>query len=279
MHLRYSQQYSNNILAFATTEHIGLYMEYHLNQIIVSTEAIDSTIAHEIGHIIDVSPRIYKEQTNNVITQLSDYLDNKTDSDFKIAGKALIKDDIDIYLRGCRVQNTSECNGLFYNYYDYKLGYTYWWFIEFIHKEYWGELYNLYRYNISLIKKQYHFILNNEKECYSDKEKYNIQILNVTSFLYSKTTLRYNITLPIINCGGHLGFEIYENEELIDFSHDNYNYYIDENKYEDDYIPRYKIIAFDRLLEQSNPSDYKMAENYNDINQLKNIKSSFLKFR
>ena len=124
IHLSYSQQYSNNVLAFATTEHIGLYMKYHLNQIIDSTEGIHSTIAHEIGHIIDISPRIYKEQTNNVITQLSDFFDNKTDSDFKIARKALIKDNVDIYLRRCTVENISECNGLFYNNYNFKLGYT-----------------------------------------------------------------------------------------------------------------------------------------------------------
>jgi len=349
IHLRYSQQYQSSVLAYAYTEHVGLYVHYHLDDLIDSTEGIEGTIAHEIGHIIDVSPRIYKEQTNNVITQFSKYLDNKTTSDLRIAGAALIKDDVDIYLRGCRVKDTSQCNGLFYNYDSYRLGYSFWWFIEFLHKGYWGELDNLYRYNISLIsgmsktegmiyltnyivnldlgyyferlgfafekeklfyiknasdtyklkmeelikernidtsikKKiwyydflQYYYIENDGKGCYYNKSKYNVQIINVTSFQYTKSIIRYNLTFPNINCEDHLGFEIYENEKIIDFSYKNN--YIDENKYEKDYIPKYKIIAYDRLLEQSNPSKYKKPENNIDINPLKTKKLPFLKFR
>ena len=259
IHLRYTQRYSNNVVAYATNEYIGLYFKYHLNDLIDSTKGIDRTIAHEIGHIIDISPRIISEQTNNVITRYSEYLDDeKSAGDFSIGGEAMFKDDVDIFLRGCRVQNTSECNGLFYNYYNYKLGYVYWWFIEMMHIGYWGEMDNLYRFNISLIsglsktegmiyltnyvvnldmgyyferlgfafekekifcvqnasetykqkmekliterkidtsikkkiwyfdEKQYNYILNNGKGCYSYQDKYDIQIVNVTSFIYNK---------------------------------------------------------------------------------------------
>ena len=347
IHLRYSQQKENNVLAYATTEHVGLYMKYHLSEIIDSTGGISNTIAHEIGHIMDVSPRIISEQTNNVITELSEFLDKKPNvfGDSSFARKALLQDDVDIFLRGCRVQNISLCNGLFYNYDNYRLGYVFWWYIEMLHKGYWGELDNLYRYNISLISglsktegmvyltnyivnldmgyyfermglafdKEKLFCVQNTSEayklkmedlikerkidtqikkkiwyydskqyyysegtgCYSNKNKYDIQILNITSFIYNKK-ITYNISLPIIDCEEHLGFEIYENEQLIDFTYKNY--YVDEKTYEGDYIPKYKIIAFDRLLEQSNPSEYKIPLNISDINKLKTRKISFLKF-
>ena len=351
IHLRYSQRFSTSALAYATNEHIGIYMKNHLNHLIDSTEGIENTIAHEIGHIMDVSYRIISEQTNNVITQFSKFLDNGpfVTGDFRIAGEAMYQDNVDIFLRGCRVSNTSQCNGLFYNYYNYKLGYVFWWFIEMIHIGYWGELDNLYRYNISLIdgmsktegmiyltnyivnldmgyyferlgfaferekifsvqnaselykqkmeellkernidtsikkkiwyfdEKQYYFMLNNGKGCYYNKDSYDIQIVNVTSFLYNKRYINYNITLPDIDCEGHLGFEIYENEKFISFTHRNY--YVDSNKYEENYIPKYKIIAFDRLLYQSNPSEYKVAINNLDKQLIKSKILYYLKFK
>lgn len=348
IHLRYSQLYSNSVLAYATTEHIGLYVSYHLKDIIDSTNGIDRTIAHEIGHILDVKPRIISEQTNNVITGFSEYLDDEwhDSGDFPIASKAMIIDDVDILLRGCRVKNTSECNGLFYNYDSYRLGYVFWWWIEMLHKGYWGELDNLYRYNYSLISgltqtegfiyltnkivnldmgyfferlgfsmgtdkifkvenagmnykskmeklieennidtsikkkiwyfdtKQYDFNPS-EMGCFSDKNKYDIQIVSVVSYPYSKQ-LRYNITLPYIDCKGLLGFEIYEHDKLIDFTYKSF--YLDENKYEENYIPKYHIIAFDRNLDQSLPSEYKIPQNLTKTNALKNNIKSFLKF-
>ena len=56
----------------------------------------------------------------------------------------------------------------------------------------------------------------------------------------------YNISLPFIDCIGHLGFEIIENKTVIGFTQNLY--YIDKIKYPNDYIPMYKIIAYDRLL-------------------------------
>ena len=349
IHLRYSQQKSNTVLAYATTEHIGIYLKYHLLDLVDSTEGIDNTIAHEIGHIIDVSPRIISEQTNNVITQLSEFLDKMygASGDFKIASQPLIRDDVEIYLRGCRSKNTSECNGLFRNYDNYKLGYSYWWFIELMHFGYWGEMDNLYRFNISLISgmtktegmvyltnyvvnsdmgyyferigfsfekeklfsiensseiyklkmeelikernidtsikkkiwyydlNQYYYMINIGKGCYEDKNKYNIKILNVTSFMNNKDKY-HNISLPKIDCEGHLGFEIYENDKIIDFCYNNY--YIDKNKYEEGYIPQYKIVAYDRLLQYTNPSEIEMPQNINQENLLNSKKWAFLKF-
>ena len=348
IHLRYSQQYNNNVLAYAINEHVGLYVSYHLKELIDSTNGIHSTIAHEIGHIIDVSPRVISEQSNNVITGYSEYLEGnwKYSGDFDSASKAMIIDDVNILLRGCRVQNTSQCNGLFYNYDSYRLGYVFWWWIEMLHKGYWGELDNLYRYNYSLISglkdtegfiyltnlvvnldmgyfferlgfsmrndkifntknestyykskmeklikekkintsikkkiwyydtKQYDF-KQSEMGCFSDKSKYDVQIISVISYTYNKI-LRYNITMPNINCKGLLGFEIYENNKLIYFTYKRY--YIDEKKYKQNYVPKYHIIAFDRKLDQSKPSKYKTPQNVNKANALKNNIKSFLKF-
>jgi len=329
-------------------EHVGLYMTYHLKELIDSTNGIDRTIAHEIGHIIDVKPRIVSEQSNNVITEFSQYLDGEwhNSGDFPIASQAMTIDDVDTLLRGCRVKNTSECNGLFYNYEAYRLGYVFWWWIEMLHKGYWGELDNLYRYNYSLISgltqtegliyltnkivnldmgyyfERLGFSMGNDKifntknasinykskmeklieennidtsfkkkiwyfdtkqydfnpsdmGCFYDKNKYDIQIVNVNSYPYNKQ-IRYNITLPNINCKGLLGFEIYEHDKLIDFTYKNF--YLDESKYEESYIPKYYIIAFDRKLDQSLPSEYIIPQNLTKINESKNNIKSFLKF-
>ena len=88
---------------------------------------------------------------------------------------------------------------------------------------------------------QYNFTLNNGTGCYKNKNEYVIKINNIT--LASNGNI--NISLPLIDCIGHLGFEILENGTVIGFT--NKLYFIDKNKYPDDYTPRYKIIAYDRL--------------------------------
>ena len=90
---------------------------------------------------------------------------------------------------------------------------------------------------------QYNYTLNNGTGCYKDKNEYDIKINNIT--LTSKGNI--NISLPLIDCIGHLGFEIEENGTVIGFT--NNLYFIDKNIYPDDYTPRYKIIAYDRLLD------------------------------
>ena len=86
--------------------------------------------------------------------------------------------------------------------------------------------------------------------CYEDQDKYNIEIIEIQNIDRSARMLK----LTDVRCPGHLGYEIYENDKLIDFSY--LDYYIDENVYEEDYIPSYRIIAYDRLLYASKPSPY-----------------------
>ena len=79
--------------------------------------------------------------------------------------------------------------------------------------------------------------------CYSDKDSFNIyQVKKSINKIYI-------ITFPIINCFGHYGFEVYERNKLIGFTMDEV--FSDKNKYPDNYIPNYKIIAYDRLLNHS----------------------------
>ena len=63
----------------------------------------------------------------------------------------------------------------------------------------------------------------------------------------------YEITLPKTGCPSHLGFEIYESNELIDFTYE-YTYY-DRTIYREGYTPKYKIVAYDRQLFHSRESD------------------------
>ena len=90
--------------------------------------------------------------------------------------------------------------------------------------------------------------------CYYDQTKYNIQIVSVI-----KGVQRYTIYLPDVGCADHLGFEIYEKTKLIGFTYD-YTY-VDEKHYNTGYIPKYKIIAYDRLLYYSKQSEYKSVTN------------------
>ena len=86
--------------------------------------------------------------------------------------------------------------------------------------------------------------------CYEDKEEHNVQIVRV-----SGENGGYILSLPNVRCPGHLGFEIYENDKLIGFTYDRE--FVDETIYDEDYAPNYNIIAYDRLLIPSNPSEYK----------------------
>ena len=96
-------------------------------------------------------------------------------------------------------------------------------------------------------KNQYTF-KNIGNGCYKDKSKYDVQITSIAK----KGTNEYVLTLPKISCNAHLGFEIYEGNNLIGFTHGNT--YTDQTTYKSGYTPKYKIIAYDRLLEYSKPS-------------------------
>ena len=101
-----------------------------------------------------------------------------------------------------------------------------------------------------LDNKQYAFMDDIGFGCYEDKDEYDIQIVNV-----SGDNGEYVLSLPNVKCPGHLGFEIYENDKLIGFTYDRE--FTDNNVYEDGYSPNYNIIAYDRLLIPSKPSDNK----------------------
>ena len=99
--------------------------------------------------------------------------------------------------------------------------------------------------------KEYNFINDVGLGCYKDKNEYNIQITKITK----PQTNQYTLTLPTVKCPGHLGFEIYESDIIIGFTYDNT--YTDKTVYDSGYVPKYKIIAYDRLLDASNASEYK----------------------
>ena len=115
---------------------------------------------------------------------------------------------------------------------------------------------NIYKKYWYADSEQYNYTLNNGKGCYKNNNNYKIEIKEI-----KKDSLKgiYNITLPLINCEGHLGFEIIENDIIIGFS--NKLFFIDKNEYPENYNPKYKIVAYDRLLDYKE-SNYK---NYNEI--------------
>ena len=337
LHIRYSQQYKSNILAYAYTEHIGIFKENEIYRVMVSYEGIRDVLAHEVGHMIDVEPREIAEETNNVLKEYSleviDKYRGYRDSNYDFLVNGMVIDNINTLERGCSIKNKSECNGLFTSYNRYKLCHLLWWDIESLYHGYWGKLDNLYRYNYSMVyemtkteglvyfssyitgldlgyyferfgfvlgsgkpfnnsdtsdsynerKKElidngkinpfiqkkfwyidideYNYITDVGTGCYNNNENYNIEIIDI---IRNDTIKCYNITLPSINCIGHLGFEIYDNDTIIGFSHKQY--YNDFTKYFEGYKPNYKIVAYDRLLDYSRPSEYKKAPDSPTLN-------------
>ena len=98
--------------------------------------------------------------------------------------------------------------------------------------------------------KQYNFSLIDGTGCYDKKNEYNIKIVNITKNNSDQNYWSYNISLPYIDCIGHLGFEIIENEIIIGFT--NKFYFVDTLQYPDEYTPKYKIVSYDRLLNHKN---------------------------
>ena len=112
--------------------------------------------------------------------------------------------------------------------------------------------------------KEYNYINDIGLGCYKDKDEYDIQITKITN----PSINEYTLTLPNVKCPGHLGFEIYEGDNVIGFT---YEYsYTDKTVYKDGYIPKYKIIAYDRLLDISNESKYVSFKSTNALKQINN---------
>ena len=72
--------------------------------------------------------------------------------------------------------------------------------------------------------------------------------------------------MPKGNCSSHLGFEINETNKLIAFTYGNT--YTDGTIYSAGYTPKYKIVAYDRLLFSSKESGYKSFTNSDSIKML-----------
>ena len=102
--------------------------------------------------------------------------------------------------------------------------------------------------------KQYNYMTDIGLGCYEDQDEYDIKIKNIEDYGIAGKI----IYLENVKCPGHLGFEIYESDRLIGFTHQTS--YVDENEYQDDYIPKYQAIAYDRLLYASKPSPYKSTK-------------------
>ena len=316
IHMRYSTYLKKGNAAYASTEHIGIYLQQGFYYyVLVSYNKMHKTLVHEIGHMVDVKPREYAEYTNIVLEEYSvQYLfrEQYNRRSWTVIHEYISPDNIDNSLRFCL--SLKNCRGFFINSGPYTyIQYT-WWDIESFYPGYWGKLNNLYRYNITLIKgmsktegmvflsnliigidlgyyferfglayqdnvpfnnsltstyykkgmedavkqgkiktgiykkfwyadnDQYNFTLNKKATgCYKNNNNYNIKIIEITKIINN-----YNITLPKINCNGHLGFEIIENNVVIGFTTNSY--FIDKTKYPEGYTPRYKIAAYDRLL-------------------------------
>ena len=93
--------------------------------------------------------------------------------------------------------------------------------------------------------------------CYkNNKTKINI----ITVF---KANDGYSLSLPTSACQGHLGYEIYENDKVINFTYNTI--FTDKIKYDDNYVPKYKIKAYDKLLECNDISNAKSAETISEV--------------
>ena len=155
IHFRYSVKYKENVAAYAYTEHIGIFLQEDLYNAIVSTERIGDRIAHEVGHMIDVSPREITEETNNVLKEYSEEVIEKhrgyRDANYDFLIRYMAPENISTLLRGCEEKNISDCKGVFTSFKRHKLLFLIWWEIECLYNGYWGKLDNLYRYNYSLV--------------------------------------------------------------------------------------------------------------------------------
>ena len=69
LHIRYSTKYQEGIGAYAYDEHIGIFNEKHFYNCLVSYKEIGKTLAHEIGHMIDVNFRESAEKSNCVLEE------------------------------------------------------------------------------------------------------------------------------------------------------------------------------------------------------------------
>ena len=71
IHLRYCQTYKKGIAAYASSDHIGIFLPDTFDYVLLSHKSYDRTMAHEIGHMIDIKNREIAEVTNLVIEEFA----------------------------------------------------------------------------------------------------------------------------------------------------------------------------------------------------------------
>ena len=334
INFRYVQPYGG---AYAYTEHIGIFSESWINSALyLVEEEVGWGFPHEIGHMMDIGERTVSETSNNMIAKYSETYIEKDGTwgpdreENKIL--YLTPDNVDPLLRGCQSDDISICKGFLTN---IPLNYLVFWDLESIYHGYWGQIDNMYRYNLTsstkmtkeekfvyfsnvilgfdlgyyftrwglsfsngnsifdesktsseykelmqkainanlidtktkkkywyLDYKEYNYMNDVGLGCYQDKDEYNIQIIQIT---YPERD-KHILTLPKVKCPGHLGFEIYENNKIIGFTYD-YTY-TDEALYISSYNPKYKIVAYDRLLDTSKESETITFESSSALKQI-----------
>ena len=114
-HIRYATPYKIGIAGYAYEEHIGIFLPEYYKYIFSSYIEIGNTLAHEIGHMIDVKPREYGEKTNVVLEEYAVqtlYRHIYNCNVFYVIHDYLSPDNIDNLSRRCI---NVECRGFFVN--------------------------------------------------------------------------------------------------------------------------------------------------------------------
>ena len=316
IHIRYSTPLAG-AYAYSYYDYIGLFDPSSFTFPLITHKINHRAFVHEIGHMLDLDCMEIPEKTNVVLEEYSTNTVYKgTYNRMKymvLIYEDIAPDNIDNLSRHC--QGLTECKGFFIDVGKYYHAHYMWWDIEAFNPGYWGKLYNMYRYNYTLIEKmnknegmvyfsslivgidlgyyferfglsmdevtvfnntkftdyyknamekeikegkikkniikkywyadfeQYSYFLNNGKGCYKNSNNYVIKIEEFKKVDDEKL----NIILPTINCEGHLGFEIVENDVVIGYTVENS--FIDKKTYPKNYKRKYKIVAYDRLLD------------------------------
>ena len=97
----------------------------------------------------------------------------------------------------------------------------------------------------------YIYNIDNNKSDSSSCYKNNKNKINIIKVL--KKNDGFSLLLPPSACKGHLGYEIYENGKVINFTMDTF--FTDIIIYNSNYVPKYKVRAYDKLLEYTDLSD------------------------
>ena len=218
IYIRYStNNIGKNVLAYAYSNHLGIFTEYFFNETLVSygDKKVGPTLVHEIGHMIDVKPRELAEFTNLVLEEYNAqtllknvYIRERQEKVYE----GLAPDNIDNSLRLC--ENKKVCKGFFLNAGGYVYPHYVWWNIESFYPGYWGKLNNLYRFNISLING----MNKNEGMVYLSSliigfdtsyhfERYGLAMQDEIVFKLSDATLAFNNSMNLAKMEGKISKE------------------------------------------------------------------------